>query len=140
MSLSCAVRKGRGEGIKGNFITCWNVPYLVRSKITAVSDKKIPAFFGDMKNEHIGSSFDNFLTEDNLLEEVTARAIKRVIAWQITQAMKESHLTKAAMAKVMNTSRSQLDRLLDPNNSSLTLGTLASVARVLGKRVEFKLV
>ena len=54
--------------------------------------------------------------------------------------MKESHLTKAAMAKVMNTSRSQLDRLLDPNNSSLTLGTLASVARVLGKRVEFKLV
>lgn len=93
-----------------------------------------------MKNEHIGSSFDNFLTEDNLLEEVTARAIKRVIAWQITQAMKESYLTKAAMAKVMNTSHSQLDRLLDPTNSSLTLGTLASVARVLGKRVEFKLV
>lgn len=93
-----------------------------------------------MKNERIGSSFDDFLAEDNLLEEVTARAIKRVIAWQIKQAMKESHLTKAAMAKVMNTSRSQLDRLLDPNNSALTLGTLASVARVLGKRVEFKLV
>ncbi len=93
-----------------------------------------------MKSKHIGSSFDGFLAEDNLLEEVTALAIKRVIAWQITQAMKESHLTKAAMAKVMNTSRSQLDRLLDPTNSSLTLGTLASVARVLGKRVEFKLV
>lgn len=93
-----------------------------------------------MKNERIGSSFDDFLAEDNLLEDVTARAIKRVIAWQIEQAMKESHLTKAAMAKVMNTSRSQLDRLLDPNNSALTLGTLASVARVLGKRVEFKLV
>lgn len=93
-----------------------------------------------MKKEHIGSSFDDFLAEDNLLEDVTARAIKRVIAWQIQQAMKENNLTKATMAKLMKTSRSQLDRLLDPNSSSLTLGTLASVARVLGKRVEFKLV
>jgi predicted XRE-type DNA-binding protein len=93
-----------------------------------------------MKNDHIGSSFDEFLEAENLLEDVTALAIKRVIAWQIQQAMKENHLTKAAMAKIMKTSRSQLDRLLDPNSSALTLGTLASVARILGKRVEFKLV
>ena len=93
-----------------------------------------------MKKKHIGSSFDKFLEEENCLEEVTALAIKRVIAWQIKQAMKEHRLTKAAMAKTMKTSRSQLDRLLDPNNSSLTLGTLASVARILGKQVEFKLV
>ena len=93
-----------------------------------------------MKNKRIGTSFDDFLADENLLEEVTARAIKRVIAWQIEQAMKESNLTKAAMAKMMKTSRSQLDRLLDPTNDALTLGTLASVAQALGKRVEVKLV
>lgn len=93
-----------------------------------------------MKDKHIGSSFDEFLEEEKCLHEVSALAIKRVIAWQIKQAMKEHCLTKAAMAKIINTSRSQLDRLLDPNNSSLTLGTLASVARILGKQVEFKLV
>jgi predicted XRE-type DNA-binding protein len=93
-----------------------------------------------MTNEHIGSSFDDFLAEDGILETVTARALKRVIAWQIEQAMKESHLTKADLAEAMHTSRSQLDRLLDPDNESLTLSTLTSAARALGKGVEVKLV
>lgn len=70
-----------------------------------------------MKNKHIGSCFDEFLEEEKCLHEGSALAIKRGIAWQIKQAMKEHCLTKSAMAKIINTSRSQLDRLLDPNNS-----------------------
>jgi predicted XRE-type DNA-binding protein len=90
-------------------------------------------------NPHIGSSFDDFLEEEGLSAEVEAVALKRVIAWQIEKAMKEKNMTKAAMAKAMNTSRSQLDRLLDPDNESLTLSTLSSAARALGKPIEFRL-
>jgi hypothetical protein len=67
-------------------------------------------------NPHIGSSFDDFLEEEGLSAEIEAVALKRVIAWQIEQAMKEKNMSKAAMAKAMNTSRSQLDRLPDPEN------------------------
>ncbi len=75
-----------------------------------------------------------------MLEEVTLIAIKRVIAWQIEQAMEQRKLTKKAMAKEMKTSRSSLDRLLDPNNPSVTLDTIDRAARVVGKRVRVELV
>ena len=92
------------------------------------------------KNPHIGSSFEDFLAEEGLLlEECTNAAIKRVIAWQVEQAMQELGLTKAAMAHEMHTSRAALDRLLDPENTSVTLHTLQRAAAVVGKRVQITL-
>ncbi len=92
-----------------------------------------------MKTKHIGSSFDDFLQEEALLEEVTAVAVKRVIAWQIGKAMSDKKLTKTVMAKKMNTSRASLNRLLDEDDTSLTLTTLASAAAVLGKKIKLEL-
>jgi len=82
-----------------------------------------------------GSTFDSFLEEEGVREEVEAVAIKRVLAWQLEQAMQEQQKTKQAMAKQLHTSRSQLDRLLDPQNVSVTLDTITRAARALGKRV-----
>jgi antitoxin HicB len=91
------------------------------------------------KNPHIGSSFEDFLDEEGLLEECTNTALKRVIAWQVEQAMQDRGLTKAAMARRMHTSRAALDRLLDPENTSVTLNTLQRAAAVIGKRVHISL-
>src|ERR1700683_1211057 len=85
--------------------------------------------------DHSGSSFDSFLEEEGIREEVEAVAIKRVLAWQLEQEMKRQQKTKQAMAKQLRTSRSQLDRLLDPRNASVTLDTITRAARALGKRV-----
>ncbi|MNR02881.1 hypothetical protein D3C85_1187510 [compost metagenome] len=90
-------------------------------------------------SKHIGSDFDDFLSEQGLAEEVSAAALKRVIAWQIELAMKEQHLSKKALAERMHTSRSALDRALDQNDGSMTLATLAAAARALGRRVEIRL-
>lgn len=90
-------------------------------------------------NEHIGSDFDAFLAEEAMLEEVTALAVKRVIAWQIEHEMTTQKITKTAMAKRMRTSRAALNRLLDENDTSLTLTTLASAASVLGKKLKIEL-
>jgi antitoxin HicB len=87
------------------------------------------------KMDHSGSTFDSFLEEEGIREEVEAVAIKRVLAWQLEQAMQEQRKTKHAMAKQLHTSRSQLDRLLDPSNVSVTLETITRAARALGKRV-----
>src|SRR6266403_6393695 len=84
---------------------------------------------------HGGSSFDSFLEEEGIRQEVEAAAIKRVLAWQLEQAMKEQQKTKQTMAKQLHTSRSQLDRLLDPQNVSVTIATITRAARALGKRV-----
>lgn len=92
-----------------------------------------------MGNKHIGSSFDDFLVEEAMLEESTAVAIKRVIAWQIAQEMEVQHLTKTALAKKMRTSRAALNRLLDEDDTSLTLTTLASAAAALGKKIDLRL-
>ena len=92
-----------------------------------------------MAKKNIGSSFDDFLKEEAMLEEVTAVAMKRMIAWQIAQEMKAQQLTKTALAKRMHTSRAALNRLLDENDSSLTLTTLASAAAALGKKVNLQL-
>jgi antitoxin HicB len=85
--------------------------------------------------DHSGSTFDSFLEEEGIREEVEAIAIKRVLAWQLSQAMQEQRKTKRAMAKQLHTSRSQLDRLLDPRNVSVTLDTITRAAKALGKRV-----
>ena len=92
-----------------------------------------------MAKKHIGSSFDDFLQEEAMLEEATAVAIKRVISWQIAEEMKNQQLTKTALAKRMHTSRATLNRLLDENDSSLTLTTLASAAAALGKKFNLQL-
>lgn len=85
--------------------------------------------------DHSGSTFDSFLEQEGIREEVEAVAIKRVLAWQLSQAMQEQRKTKQAMARQLHTSRSQLDRLLDPQNISVTLDTITRAARALGKRV-----
>jgi antitoxin HicB len=85
--------------------------------------------------DHSGSSFDSFLEEEGIREEVEAVAIKRVLAWQLEQEMKRQQKTKQAMARQLRTSRSQLDRLLDPQNASVTLDTMSRAARALGKRL-----
>jgi len=87
------------------------------------------------RTDHSGSTFDSFLEEEGIREEVEAVAIKRVLAWQLKQAMQEQQKTKRAMAKQLHTSRSQLDRLLDPRNVSVSLDTITRAARALGKRV-----
>jgi DNA-binding Xre family transcriptional regulator len=93
-----------------------------------------------LNKKHVGSNFDDFLAEAALLEGATATAVKRVIAWQIEQEMRAHNITKTALAKKMNTSRASLNRLLDAQDTSLTLTTLASAAAALGKRISFELV
>lgn len=93
-----------------------------------------------MDPKHLGKDFDDFLREEGLLEEAEAVASKRVLAYQIAQAMEQRNLTKAAMARQMGTSRSSLDRLLDPQVPSVTLLTIERAARVLGKRVRIEMV
>ena len=92
------------------------------------------------KNKHIGSSFDDFLIEDNQLEEATAIAVKRVIAWQIEQAMQSTGVNKSALAKRMHTSRTVVDRMLDSTDTGLTLDTMTRAATALGFRVKVDLV
>jgi predicted XRE-type DNA-binding protein len=92
-----------------------------------------------MSKKNIGSSFDDFLKQESILESSTAIALKRVIAWQIAKEMKAQNLTKTELAKRMHTSRAALNRLLDEHDASLTLTTLASAAAALGKKVNLQL-
>ena len=91
------------------------------------------------KQQHVGSDFDQFLEEEGLLGEVEATAVKRVIAFQLSKFMEENKLSKTAMAKRMQTSRSALDRLLNPANLSVTLQTMDRAARALGKNLRIEL-
>lgn len=90
-------------------------------------------------NPHIGSAFSDFLKGEGIYEKVTAHAIKRVLAWQIEQAMKTQGLTKVEMAKRMKTSRAQLDRLLDQNNDKVQLDTIQRAATAVGRRLHLEL-
>jgi DNA-binding Xre family transcriptional regulator len=92
-----------------------------------------------MNQQHIGSDFDEFLAEEGLLAETEAVAVKRIIAYQLSQFMEKNNLTKTAMAQRMQTSRSALDRLLDPSNPSITLQTMDRAARALGKKLRIEL-
>lgn len=91
-------------------------------------------------NQHIGSSFDDFLEEEAILEDVSAVAIKRVVAWQLEQEMKAQKLTKTSLASKMHTSRAALNRLLDEEDTSLTLTTLTSAAKALGMNLRIELI
>ena len=93
-----------------------------------------------MKQKNIGSSFDDFLRTDGTYQEVTAAAVKRVLARQLQVAMIENELSKTEMAKRMNTSRAALNRLLDPDSGAVTLETLQKAAAVVGLHVRLELV
>ena len=93
-----------------------------------------------MKTKNIGSSFDSWLREEGIYEDVSAAAIKRVIARQVEAAMEQNGLTKTEMARRMHTSRAALDRLLDPENVAITLATLQKAATVVGREIRLELV
>jgi predicted XRE-type DNA-binding protein len=92
------------------------------------------------KKGRVGSSFDAFLRAEGRYEDTQAVAIKRVLGWQIEEAMKKGDVTKAEMARRMNSSRSQLDRLLDPENQAVSLETLARAAHAVGRNLKLDLV
>ena len=92
-----------------------------------------------LKRASVGSSFSDFLREEGLYEETQAVAIKRVIAWRLAEEMQKQNITKAEMARRMETSRSQLDRLLDPQNADVKLDTLARAARAVDCELRLEL-
>jgi hypothetical protein len=92
-----------------------------------------------MVHPHVGSTFEDFLHEEGIYEEVTAVAVKQVLAWQIEQARLAQGLSKSALAKRLHTSRSQVDRLLDPTNTQVQLDTLQRAAAALGRRLVVEL-
>ena len=92
-----------------------------------------------MSKQHMGSSIDAFLQEEGIFEEAQAQAIKEVVAWQLAEAMKKKNISKNKMAKLLKTSRTQVDRLLNPK-SDITLGSLQRAAAMVGRRVNIELV
>ena len=92
------------------------------------------------RNKHRGSSFDSFLKKNGLHEEVQAAALKRAVALKLDDLMKQKRMNKSAMASQMRTSRAAIHRLLDPENTSVTLATLNRAARSLGRKVKIELV
>ncbi len=90
--------------------------------------------------DHSGSTFDSFLEEENLLQETEAVALKRVIAWQLQRAMQKKRITKTVLARRLHTSRSQLNRLLDPSEAGVSLETITKAAGALGKRIRISIV
>ena len=92
-----------------------------------------------MTNKHMGSSIDDHLKEEGIFEETQNQAIKEVVAWQLAQAMKEGKISKNRMAALLNTSRTQVDRLLDANND-ITLSSLERAAAIVGRRISIQLI
>jgi antitoxin HicB len=92
-----------------------------------------------MGKKHMGSSIDDFLKEEGIFEEAQAQAVKEVVAWQLTEAMKKKKISKNKMARLLKTSRTQVDRILDPKND-ITLGSLQRAAAIVGRRVTIELV
>lgn len=91
-------------------------------------------------NRHRGSTLDSFLEAEGVLGEMQPKAIKEVIAWQLGEAMRQRGLSKSGLARLMHTSRTQVDRVLDPENGNVTIETLQKAAAVVGRRVELQLV
>jgi antitoxin HicB len=92
-----------------------------------------------VSKKHMGSSIDDFLKEEGIFDEAQAQAVKEVVAWQLAESMKKKKISKARMAKLLKTSRTQVDRLLDPKND-ITLSSLQRAAAMVGRRVTIKLV
>lgn len=93
-----------------------------------------------MKKENIGSTLDSFLEEEGILEKATARAQKKVLVFQLNEAMKTSRISKAELARRMRTSATQVNRLFDPDNDKVQFNTIQKAARAMGKEVRFELV
>ena len=93
----------------------------------------------DIETGKIGSSFEDFLIEQGTYEETTERAVKRVLAFQLAEEMKAKGITKVKMAEMLDTSRSQLNRLLDPSADNVTLSSLSKVARLMGRSIHLEL-
>ena len=93
----------------------------------------------DIERGRLGESFDSFLKDQGIHEEATATATKRVIAYQLQQIMTEQGISKVEMARRLDTSRAQLDRLLDPNNESVTLATPSRAAQAVGRTIRLEL-
>ena len=92
-----------------------------------------------MSKKHMGSGIDDFLKEEGIFEEAQAEAVKEVVAWQLAEAMKKKKISKNKMAALLKTSRTQVDRLLDPKND-ITLSSLERAAAIIGRRVMIELV
>ena len=92
------------------------------------------------RSSYVGSSLDEFLRGEGILDQTRATALKEVVAWQLQQAMRKKKITKVEMARRMNTSRAALDRLLDPGNASVTLQTLCRAAAAIGRELRVELV
>ena len=92
-----------------------------------------------MSKKHMGSSIDDFLKEEGIFEEAQAQAVKEVVAWQLAEAMKKKNISKNKMATLLKTSRTQVDRILDPKND-ITLGSLQRAAAIVGRRLTIALV
>jgi antitoxin HicB len=92
-----------------------------------------------MSKKHMGSSLDDFLREEGIFEEAQAQAVKEVVAWQLAEAMKKQKISKNKLATLLKTSRTQVDRILDPKND-ITLGSLQRAAAMVGRRVRIELV
>lgn len=92
-----------------------------------------------MANKHKGSSLDSFLDEEGVLGEFQTIAIKEVVAWQLAEAMKEKNISKRALASLMHTSRTQIDRVLDPKNGNVTIETLQRAATIVGRNLQLSL-
>jgi hypothetical protein len=110
--------------------------------LSTVTKKRVRALLGTRQNKtrpHIGASLDDFLKEEGIFEEAQAQAVKEVVAWQLAEAMKKKKISKARMAALLKTSRTQIDRLLDPK-SDLTLSSLQRAAAMVGRRLTIELV
>lgn len=92
------------------------------------------------KSKHRGSSLESFLEEEGILEEATVKAIKSVIAWQLAEEMRKKKITKKRMAEMMDTSRTQLNRILDPKAGNVTIETLQRAAKIVGRELRVELV
>ena len=92
------------------------------------------------ENPHWGSTLDSFLEEEGIREQATAASIKKVIAWQLAEEMKRKNITKKRLAELMNTSRAQIDRILDPEKGNVTIETLQRAATLLGREIRLELV
>lgn len=93
-----------------------------------------------MSNKHIGSSFEDFLKKEGIADEVSSNTVKKLLAYQLLEKLEKENMTKSELAVRLSTSRSAVDRILDPNNKSITLTTLQKVAEVLGKKLKIELV
>jgi hypothetical protein len=112
---------------------------LVEEAATDAYGAKAPEGVGAMSKKHMGSGIDDFLKEEGIFEEAQAQAVKEVVAWQLAEAMKKKNISKNKMAALLKTSRTQVDRILDPKND-ITLGSLQRAAAMVGRRVRIELV